>query len=191
MIRKFRLDDEYAVYDICLRTATDPDGYDDPRLVGHVYVGPYLRFEPQFASVVDEGAVLGYIVGTPDTRAFEERCAQDWWPNLRRRYPEDPASPSTRDERMIHIIHHPFPAPEEIVREHPSHLHINLLAETRGKGYGRALIDQFLGELVAAGSPGVHFGVDPANTNALAFYAAVGFDVLRTNVHTVWMGRRL
>ncbi|GAB2821325.1 GNAT family N-acetyltransferase [Actinocorallia aurea] len=190
MIRKFRLDDEHAVYDICLRTSSDPDGYDDPRLVGHVYAGPYLRFSPQFASVVDEGTVLGYIVGTPDTREFEERCRQEWWPMLQKRYPDDPADPKTPDERMIRTIHHFLPAPEEIVRDHPSHLHINLLDGTRGKGYGRALIERLTDELVEAGSTGLHFGVDPANTNALAFYEAVGFAELRRDVHTVWMGRR-
>lgn len=193
-IRKFRLDDEYAVYDICLRTGAAggdaSDLYDDQRLIGHVYAGPYLRFAPQFASVVDEGAVLGYILGVLDSREFEARCAEEWWPMLRKRY-DDPADPRTPDERLMRTIHHPHPAPEDLVGEYPGHLHIDLLPQAQGKGYGRRLMDQLLDELAEAECPGVHLGFDPANKGAEPFYAKLGFTVAARNEGVVWMVRKL
>ena len=136
MIREFRAGDEAAIYDICLRTGASGEDathlYSDPDLLGHVFAGPYLKLCPEFASVVEEdGDVLGYILGAPDTRAFEARCEAEWWPPLRGRYP-DPGIPMTPDERMMHAIHHFAPAPDEIVAGYPSHLHIDLLPRTQG-----------------------------------------------------------
>jgi ribosomal protein S18 acetylase RimI-like enzyme len=193
-IRKFRLDDEYAVYDICLRTGKAgedaSDLFEDPRLLGHVYAGPYLRFAPEFASVVDEGAVVGYVLGVPDTREFERRCEEEWWPRLRKQYP-DPASPATPDERLMRQIHHPYPAREEIVAAYPSHLHIDLLPQAQGKGYGRSLVETLLEELIAAGSTGVHLGIDLRNEGAQQFYPKLGFSEVFRNESVVMMGRAL
>ncbi|WP_460363148.1 GNAT family N-acetyltransferase [Actinocorallia lasiicapitis] len=193
-IRKFRLDDEYAVYDICLRTGASggdaTDLYDDPRLLGHVYAGPYLRFAPQFASVIDEGAVLGYVLGVPDTREFEERCEQEWWPMLRRQYP-NPSELRTPDERLMRVIHSPHRVPERLLGDYPSHLHVDLLPAAQGKGYGRTLITQLEDELRAAGSPGIHLGFDPANTSAAPFYDRLGFHEAGRDAWTVWMAKSL
>ncbi|MEP6853738.1 MAG: GNAT family N-acetyltransferase, partial [bacterium] len=60
----------------------------------------------------------------------------------------------------------------------PAHLHIDLAASARGAGHGRALIVEFLTALQERGVPGVHLGVDPANTSAVRFYARLGFTAL-------------
>jgi ribosomal protein S18 acetylase RimI-like enzyme len=193
-IRKFRLDDEYAVYDICLRTGDAGDDasdlYEDPRLLGHVYAGAYLRFAPEFASVVDEGAVLGYVLGVPDTREFERRCDEEWWPQLRKRYP-DPVSPGTPDERLMQRIHHPAATPDDLLDAYPSHLHIDLLPQAQGKGHGRSLMEALLAELAAAGSPGVHLGIDARNEGAQRFYPKLGFTEVLRNEHAVTMAKSL
>jgi len=192
-IRKFRLGDEYAIYDICLRTgAAGQDAselFEDNKLLGHVFAGAYLRFAPQFATVIDEGAVLGYVLGVPDTLEFDARCEAEWWPMLRKRYP-DPVSPVSPDEFVMRMIHHPPPAPA-IVAEYPAHLHIDLLPQAQGKGYGRILMDQVLSELAEAGAGGVHLGFHPANTGAPAFYTKLGFDELVRSEDAILMGRRL
>ncbi|WP_106396369.1 GNAT family N-acetyltransferase [Actinocorallia populi] len=195
MIREFRPGDEAAVYDICLRTGASGEDathlFTDPELLGHVYAGAYLKLCPDFASVVEEeGDVLGYILGAPDTRAFEKRCEEEWWPPLRERYP-DPGEPATPDERAMYAIHHFHPAPDEIVAGYPSHLHIDLLPRTQGKGYGRRLMDRLREQLRRAGSPGLHLGVSPDNRRAVGFYGALGFAVLTENEHVIWMGERL
>lgn len=193
-IRAFRPGDEAAVYDICLRTgASGKDAtslYEHPELLGHVFAGPYMRLCPEFASVIDEGEVLGYVLGAPDTRAFEARCEAEWWPPLRARYP-DPAEARTPDERLMRALHHFFPAPGALVAEYPSHLHIDLLPSTQGRGYGRKMMDRLRAQLREAGSPGLHLGVDPRNTGAVGFYRALGLSTVIEDDHVIWMAERL
>jgi ribosomal protein S18 acetylase RimI-like enzyme len=59
--------------------------------------------------------------------------------------------------------------------EFPAHLHINLLPEMQGKGWGRRLVQTLVDELRSRSIGGVHLGIDLANTGAAAFYERVGF----------------
>jgi GNAT superfamily N-acetyltransferase len=187
-IRGYRPADEAALYEICLRTADnggDATGqYADPRLPGHLFVGPYLALAPQLASVLDRGSVggdgtpVGYVIGAADTTAFEARCEAAWWPPLRARYPDPvavPAAARTPDQHLAALIHHPWSAAPEITARYPSHLHIDLLPEAQGRGHGRAMMARLLAALSAAGSPGVHLGVARSNVDAIAFYRRLGF----------------
>jgi ribosomal protein S18 acetylase RimI-like enzyme len=180
-IRAYRPADEPMLYEVCLRTGDagrDATGlHTDPRLPGLVFVGPYLAFEPALASVLDrgDGTPIGYVLGALSTGAFEARCEREWWPPLRERYPE-PAGPElTRDEQLIQWIHHPPLAPATLTSRYPSHLHIDLLPEGQGRGWGRRLMERLLAALAKAGSIGVHLGVARANQNAIGFYRRLGF----------------
>lgn len=197
-IRPVRPDDLDAVYAIALKTGANGEdataAYTDPRLVGHVYAAPYVLLAPECAFVVEDGqGTGGYIVGAPDTRAFEARLEAEWWPALRPLYP-DPAPPHegwSADERMAFLIHHPFRVPSRILADHPSHLHVNLLPRLQGRGVGSRLMGVFLARMKELGSRGVHLGVGGPNTRGRAFYAAYGFTVLEEGAHTVWCGIRL
>jgi ribosomal protein S18 acetylase RimI-like enzyme len=57
----------------------------------------------------------------------------------------------------------------------PAHLHIDLLPELQGQGFGRQLMRTVLAELHRRGIPGVHLGVSPTNLPARAFYRKIGF----------------
>src|SRR5271157_938140 len=148
-IRSFRPDDLDDLYRICLATGVagaDASAlYRDLKLVGHVFAAPYAAFCPQSVFVVeDQRGVGGYIVGTPDTRAFAARLEADWWPQLRAVYTDPSAVPRagwSPDQLMGYWIHHPLRTPEEIIAAYPSHLHINLLPRLQGRGLGRGLID--------------------------------------------------
>jgi ribosomal protein S18 acetylase RimI-like enzyme len=61
-----------------------------------------------------------------------------------------------------------------VVDRYPAHLHIDLLPRAQGHGLGRALVTTLTDALRERGVPGLHLGVDPANTGALAFYARIG-----------------
>ena len=211
-LRAYRTADHDAVYEICVRTAAAGEDAThllrDPVLLGHVYAGPYLEFAPDLAFVVeDDDGVAGYILGAADTAEFQDRLERDWWPELRRRYPTyrpERASKRARPERpgrrpragtmsgdaafddlLIALMHSPARAPAELVAAYPSHLHIDLLPRLQGQGWGRRLIDTLVERLRATGSHGLHLGVATANTNAQAFYRAVGFTELDDDGVTV------
>ncbi len=50
------------------------------------------------------------------------------------------------------------------VDDYPAHLHIDLLPELQGQGFGRRLIDTLRGALAERGVAAVHLGMDAANT---------------------------
>jgi len=199
-IRAFRPGDLYALYRIALATG---DGgadaaalYRDPKLVGHIYAGPYAALCPETVFVaVDAQGVAGYIVGAADTRVFEALAEAAWWPHLRTLYPDPvdvPAEDRTPDQRRCHAIHHPRGTPAGIADSHPSHLHINLLPHLRGQGIGRALMERWCDAVRAAGSRGAHLAVGTGNQRAMRFYAAYGFRELthapRLAPTAVWLG---
>lgn len=180
MIRPARPGDEPALYDVCLRTGAageDATGlFDDPDLLGHIYVGPYLRLEPDFALVVaDDDGAAGYVLGTPDTRGFEARCEEAWWLPLRRRYPLEAYPDDDRDGRLVRQLHTPRRQSDDVVASYPAHLHIDLLPRVQGQGHGRRLMTAMFDRLTAAGATGLHLGVRRTNTRAIAFYEKLGF----------------
>ncbi|PZF81817.1 GNAT family N-acetyltransferase [Jiangella anatolica] len=193
IIRPYESGDDDALYDICLRTGDnggDATGqFADPRLLGELFVGPYLRFEPELAFVADDGAPAGYVLGARDTRAFERDCDRQWWPPLRAKYPPGSFPAGTRDAYYVERLHEDRSADPAIVADYPAHLHIDLLPRTQGRGIGRALMQTLLAALHDAGAPAVHLGVGAANTRAIAFYERMGFTTLRESANGRTMGR--
>lgn len=174
------------LYDICLRTGADGGDatakYADPRLLGEVYLGAYLAFEPELAFVVDDGSgPLGYVVGTVDSREFEQRCARDWWPALRARYPLDAFAPDSEDARLVRTMHMPPTTDPGILDLFPAHLHVDLLPVAQGGGNGRRLLETFFDALRARGVQGVHLGVSETNTGAIGFYEHLGMERVPTD----------
>lgn len=183
-----------GAYRTCLLTGEAGEDasslHDDPDLLGHVYVGPYLtRGEGTQLVVVDAAGTAGYLLSADDTRAFEAWAESAWWPPLRSRYPR--RDDGSRDAELIGLIHRPERTPAAIADPYPAHLHIDLEARARGRGLGRALIDRLLGDLRTRGVAGVHLGVDETNANAIGFYEHLGFRTLQEQPWGVVMGARL
>ncbi|KRA24580.1 hypothetical protein ASD65_09270 [Microbacterium sp. Root61] len=180
-IRRLRDEDTDDLYAVCLGTGADGADatgvFDDPRLLGEVFVGPYLHHSPEFAWVyaADDDRARGYVLGVLDTASFEEVLATAWWPQLQERHPLLPERANPHDREIVHHLHHPQSRPADLVRAYPSHLHIDMLPDVQGGGRGGAMIRTLLDALTAAGSRGVHLGVSPANTRAIGFYEHLGF----------------
>jgi ribosomal protein S18 acetylase RimI-like enzyme len=185
-IRPYRESDLDAIYRVCLLTGASgqdaSDLYEDHKLVGHMFAGPYGVLRPASALVIEDvEGVGGYILGAPDTPAFEAALERAWWPGLRARY-ADPVGARFRDltpdQRLIRGFHHPQLTPPEITDPYPAHLHIDLLPRFQGRGLGKTLIDRWLELMRSFGVTGVHFGVGVANARAVRFYRTYGFDEL-------------
>lgn len=190
-------DDRDALIEICRITEFPMDAPRDPArdpdLLGLVYAAPYPVADPTLCTVVvaaDEvGAerVVGYLVATADTRGFEAWLDREWMPTLRQRYPAGTGAES--EAWLVEHVHAPVAAPDDVVADHPAHLHIDLLTEAQGHGLGRRLIERVLGQLADRGVPGVHLGVVAGNTTAIAFYERLGFTRFREEPGVVWMTR--
>jgi ribosomal protein S18 acetylase RimI-like enzyme len=216
-IRPFRPGDEAALADICLRTAdagADATGIlDDDDLWAEIFVLPYVERHPDFAFVVenDDERVVGYIVGAPDTAAFEEWFATRWWPRHAERWPEPAGLPPThaaevaagpevaapetpvqsRQEGLLRYAYARVGGSQPFGAEYPAHLHIDLLPEAQGQGLGRNLIARLELALRSAGVAGLHLVASAENVGAIAFYPRVGFTPLESPEGTQAFGKVL
>jgi GNAT superfamily N-acetyltransferase len=115
------------------------------------WFGHYLAADPaSFLLALDEyGAAIGYLAGCLDS--FSEAA------------------------RII-ISDIPFYTPAfcSALRDHPSHVHINVKPGYQGKGVGRLLIARFFQLCRDRGSSGIHV-VTGAKSPAVTFYQACGF----------------
>ncbi len=196
IIRPARLDELPALYGVVLKTANN--GGDAtalhrlPDVQGEVYVGPYVTFEPDLAFVIeDDQGPAGFALGALDSRRFEARLEREWWPSLRLKYRDTGLGLLPDDERLLGLIYHPDTAPEEVLREYPSHLHIDILPRQQGKGNGRRLLETLFDALATQGSPGVHLFVGVRNERAIAFYRHVGMTEFSRDARALCMGLRL
>lgn len=174
-VRAATPEDGAAISTICLLTGAnggDATGdFCDDAVISDVYATPYTRGPGGFGLVWDEGTgPLGYVLGTRDTRAFQEWFVSDWWPSLPEREQRTEGDlwllPSGPDPYRMLI-------PE--LDEYPAHLHIDLLPEAQGQGWGRRLIEMVVSKLTAREVPGLHLAASTENRAAIAFYPRVGF----------------
>ena len=143
-LRQATAADHDALVAVCLKTgdagkdATARE--DDPRLLGLIYAIPYQVLEPELAFVIDgPDGVSGYVLGARDTQAFNARLADNWYPRLQAEL-ADPGPDTTSwrgSDWARHQIHHPDFSIPDALAAYPSHGHIDLLPEARGKGIGR------------------------------------------------------
>ncbi|WP_137843194.1 GNAT family N-acetyltransferase [Microbacterium sp. 2FI] len=195
-IRPFRPGDEPALAEICLQTADaggDATGvFSDDDLWAEVFALPYVARHPDLAFVVetDDARVAGYIVGAPDTRAFEEWFRTEWWPRFAERWPLPDAERSRQDGTLIYAYGRRGGA-EPYGDTYPAHLHIDLLPELQGQGWGRRLIDTLVDALRERGVTGLHLASSSDNQGAIAFYPRVGFTALPSHEGVQAFGRHL
>jgi len=201
IIRPARPGDQPGAYYVCLKTGDhgkdgEPFYGEDPDALGRIFVGPYLAFEPDLSLVLeDEQGICGYALGALDSSAFFGRYEAEWRPDLCARFPEPQGNPNqwTRVQQVHSWYHHPDYFCPEPYADYPSHLHIDLLARARGRGYGRRMLEQVMDQLRQGGSPGAHLGVSALNELAFAFYQRLGFrELTRTgsgNDCVIYMGK--
>lgn len=181
-LRHATADDHPALCMVCLKTGdAGKDATwreDDPTLLGQIYAVPYQVLEPDLAFVVDSAdGVAGYLFGVLDTNSFNARLAREWYPALRQRVADPGADPSVwrNSDWLRHTIHRPNLGIPVALTPFPSHGHIDLLPQARGRGIGRRCMDFLEGQLARAGSPGLFLDVHPANVDAQRFYQARGY----------------
>jgi GNAT superfamily N-acetyltransferase len=201
-IRPYLRDHLDALYAISLATGLaggDASSlYEDPKLMGHIYVAPYASLRPESIWVaIDDEGVGGYITGVDDSVVWEDQLEQEWWPPLRNVYrnPKDDEQDGwTPDDRRIRMIFHPERTPYHVTKKYPAHVHLNLLPRMQRKGVGSRLLALWLSRASDRGVEGVHVGVNRKNVHGLQFWRRQGYMELEPhdlNARTLWMGTRI
>lgn len=192
-LRHAQLSDLDALYNVCLKTGdSGADGthlFSDIRLLGSIYVGPYVTLAAPFTfALVDPsmeafGGVCGYVLAALDTTAYNQACDSRWWPPLKATYPLDALSGWRPNEQQLirEQIYKDSSASglsQEDLQRYPSHLHIDMLAHAQGHGLGVVMMTRLLDALRGAGSVGVHLTMSATNDRAYKFYLKLGFAVI-------------
>jgi ribosomal protein S18 acetylase RimI-like enzyme len=192
-IRPFHLSDLSLLYRICLQTADSGKDatliFTDPDLPGHFSVAPYALFEPGLCFVLTNNSKpCGYILGAKDSLKFYERCEKDWFPKLRERYPMPEPDDTTRDAAIIRRIHTGHVVKDELLA-YPAHLHVDLLPEAQGHGFGRKLMDTFINKLRELKVPALHLEVGKRNPGAIKFYEKMDFKIIAEYEFSISFGK--
>ena len=173
-----------ALYDICVRTA---DGGRTPaasstttgcgatcsrcRTSGS---SPTIRTSWTTAPV--RPSATSWAPRTP--RAFARLLRDVWLPATAGRVPVPPDPPVTAQDGLRALHHHPEWRVNPELAAYPAHLHIDLLPDWQGRGFGRGLMAALIDGLRAAGVPALHLEMLTSNTNARRFYDRLGFTEL-------------
>jgi len=185
-IRRALESDEPDLSHICLLTgaagASAESLHDHGELIGLIYAIPYVKLPTTFGFVIvndETSKVVGYVLGSFDTRAFEREAEKGWWPSLRVKYPLEglgKISGTEADERCMKQFQEMPIAPAGCIAFSPAHLHIDILPEYQRQGWGKLLISRAMNYLKEENVEGVWVGLDPKNENARRFYQRLGFE---------------
>jgi len=171
---------------ICLLTASAGSSaealHDHGELPGLVYAVPYVKLATTFGFVMvndETSEVVGYVLGSYDTRVYERDAEEHWWPALRAKYPIDgpgKVSGKEADETYIKLLQKMHTAPEQSIAFSPAHIHIDILPQYQRQGWGKILIACVVEYLKGKDVDSIWVGMDPKNENAMRFYRKLGFE---------------
>ena len=192
-IRSYKSADTSAVYEICLKTGNSGQDathlFSDPLVLGHIYVGPYMEFEPQSVFILeDDQGPCGYIMGVLDSQTYYQWMHSEWLPKIRVDYKKPTGNPDIWDEteKITNLLFHPVS--QRLLPAFPSHLHIDLLSRAQGKGQGKLMMDRFIDYLRYNKIPGVHLELSSSNDRAFNFYHKYGMQELDRDNESIIMG---
>ncbi|KAF2687621.1 GCN5-related N-acetyltransferas-like protein [Lentithecium fluviatile CBS 122367] len=170
--------------------------FEPARTIGsYLWYKAYVLLTPSTCFILDDGTgrAVGYIIGTPDTTTFSQRWVSTFTPIVDPILvpPPNVASQDAAMERedvrgfrkavyagecsMLQSSTPPIP---DLLKQYPAHLHIDILPEYQGQGWGAKMMDIFLDCVKKAGARGVHLGMVRWNAGAKRFYERLGFQVV-------------
>ena len=192
-IRSYKSADTSAAYEICLKTGNSGQDathlFSDPLVLGHIYVGPYMEFEPQSVFILeDDQGPCGYIMGVLDSQTYYQWMHSEWLPKIRVDYKKPTGDPDTwnETEKITNLLFQP--ESQRLFPGFPAHLHIDLLSRAQGKGQGKLMMDRFIDYLRYNKISGVHLELSSKNDRAFNFYRKYGMQELDRNNESIFMG---
>ena len=194
IIRKCRKSDQEGILHVCFKTGymgEDATGhFRDKKLFGLMNCLYYPLYEPEHCYVAeDQGKIVGYILGTPDSSRQERFFAVKMgWRILFRvlfitslRYRQD-------IKTLIHLMRWlPSAIPSaEINQKYPAHLHVDILESHQRMGIGSQLMQQFEDHMRNLNVKGIHLGTSEGNYKAIPFYKKWGYQIICVDQRGMW-----
>lgn len=201
-IRHYQQTDAEDVLHIAYRTGymgedlTGKHIFNDKTLFGYLFCLYYLLYEQEHCFLAvdeeNENKVVGYVLGTCDSRKQERRFAMTMVGRIVLR-------------SMLHTIwKHPESVqavlfllknigktrtPPHLYEDYPAHLHINVLPEYQQYGIGSQLLRTFEEHLRDKGVSGIHLRTSSHNRKAIPFYYKKGYHLLSEEKIWLWKNR--
>jgi len=188
-IRPLRRSDRRSVRDICVATAWLGEGGDghipDDWIWAEFWTRYFTDREPQnsFALCgVGDGRVAGYLIGTSDVRRFD-RYIPFLIPGIvlraiRKRLIRRRETRAAVASMLKSIAGGEMSISPVMVRDYPATMHIDLLGEARGRGYGARLYELFEGQMRSLGVAGIHARTLSVNRPISRFLGNTGFALI-------------
>ncbi len=185
-IRLYKESDRERIRRICYETGYMGESvawyWKDPESFADMFISYYTDKEPEsfLVAVDDKDEVVGYLSGCVDSTKADDPVAigaKIAFLNLGLLRPSIAPTMwrAIRDAIFDLVLSAQTPPKPFNDSRWPSHLHIDLLGDARGKGVGTKLMDEWFKMLRQVGSPGCFLETLDENKSAIAFFESVGF----------------
>lgn len=201
-LRTYRLADEDALYNICLKTCDDGlDGSsvfpDNLQLMGDKLIGKFLTLSPEYGFVIeDDMGICGYTVAALDARELGKKVEVAWLPTMHEKYqaPAKKDSCSPVEEVIQGFYADQKTVSDEVYNQFPSVLRLDVLtSRVEDPALPRRLLACVLSALKCNGSKGVHCELSVGDKFLIDFYSKLGFFPVTSmgeiGEDTVYLGR--
>lgn len=176
---KYRTDVSY----VCACTGP-PQALTDSRMNAYIlnmFCNYYIDNEQEnvFVLTDDNDRAVGYILSTPSYKRFRKGIKKYLL--------------LVRKTGIVNVIegYSELLCTGAFSKKYPAHLHIDILDEYTGSGYGSQLMETLLGHLRSLNVSGVMLIVSSGNKGAVNFYKRKGFKTLLKTPPATVMGLKL
>ncbi len=182
-IRPYQPTDRAAVFQLCGDNAFFGEPlekfFDARQLYLDYFALYYTDIVGKYLWVAEEnGSILGYIMGCPDTYLYGRWLMQHIKVLKRKFFTLQYRGLTPRTLKIIWDYWH-LQGPAFIdLSPYPAHLHINTRSDMRGQGIGAALMEKYLNQLRAEKISGVHLETTSENKIAYPWYEKLGFKLI-------------
>ncbi|KAH7375493.1 acetyltransferase [Plectosphaerella cucumerina] len=216
-IRPYQPSDFEAAAHIC--RATLPGSLSPSRaaylLAPYIWTHPYTTISPATCHVLEDGTgrAVGYCIGCPDVLALEasyqryvtevlvpaegvnpprqSATAEPWTVD------DGKGGQTVNEQALLQLAYDVRRAvldgKEVLWGTHRATMHIDLLEEWQGKGWGKQLIGKFVESVKEKGGyeQGIHIGIAGDNGKVVPFYEKCGFKLVPGGEASggIWMAR--
>lgn len=200
LIRECRRTDAKDILNICYKTGymgeelTDKNIFNDTKLFGYLFCSYYYMYEREncFVAVnIEENKVVGYIIGTLDSKKQEKQFVIKMIPKIFARLMSYTIWKHTESYSIVKFFIkniNSYNMSKILYKKYPAHFHINILPEYQKSGMGSKLLNTFENHAKEKGMKGIHLRTSNKNIKAIPFYMKNRYHIIYESEGEIWPG---